>query len=157
MNRVFLYGHLGADPELRATSRGTSALKFSLATNERVKKGEQWEDHTEWHRVIVWGKRAESLSTMLAKGSAVLVEGCIRTTKYEKDGSTRYSTEINANEVRLAGRREGGDGGGSQPRRGGDRQQQRPKARGDDASVGDGDGYEAPAEGPSYDDDDIPF
>lgn len=103
MNKVTLYGHLGADPELNATSGGHSVLKFRVATNEKVKKGHEWADHTEWHNITVWGKRAEALAKILQKGTGVLVEGALRTTKYEKDGETRYFTSIGATDVRVTG------------------------------------------------------
>lgn len=122
LNKVILFGNLGADPELKYAQSGTAILKLSLATNERVKKGEEWTDHTEWHRVTVFGKRAEGLSKFLAKGAAVMVEGRLRTSKYEKEGQTHYSTEINADNVILGGggKRDGnsgGGGGGGQQRR----------------------------------------
>jgi len=100
MNRVTLFGRLGKDPELKQAG-GTSILKFSLATSERKKQGEQWIDHTEWHSVVVFGKRAEALSRLLAKGSRVLVEGKLRTSSWEKDGQKQYKTEVIADDVEL--------------------------------------------------------
>lgn len=106
MNRVTLYGRLGAEPELNNTKTGACVLKFRLATNERQKRGEEWVDHTEWHAVVVWGKRAETLSRMLRKGSAVIVEGALRTSSWEKDGQKRSRTEVSASEVILVGGRD---------------------------------------------------
>lgn len=104
MNRVTLFGNLGADPELRSTSGGQAVLKMRLATSERYKdKSEQWQERTEWHNVIVWGKRAEGLSRILSKGSTVLVEGSLRTSSYDKGGEKRYKTEVVASELKLAG------------------------------------------------------
>jgi single-strand DNA-binding protein len=75
-------------------------LNISLATNERYKNAQgEWVERTEWHRVKVWGKRAEGLSKILAKGDQLYLEGRISTSKYEKDGVMRYSTEIMAIEV----------------------------------------------------------
>jgi single-strand DNA-binding protein len=152
MNRVFLYGHLGADPDLKMTNGGTPVLKLRLATNERMKKGDEWVDHTEWHNVIVWGKRAEGLAKVVEKGTALLVEGNIRTRSWEdNDGNKRYSTEINSTEVKLAGKREGGGNGGgnrsSDSNRGGGQRQQRQQHQ---PAGGDGGDYGGP-------DDDIPF
>lgn len=97
MNRVILSGRLGADPDMRG-----SVLKLRLATNERRKdQSGNWSDHTEWHSVVVFGKRAEALSRLLAKGSRVLVEGKLRTSSWEKDGEKRYRTEVIADDVEL--------------------------------------------------------
>jgi single-strand DNA-binding protein len=113
MNRVFLFGHLGADPELRMLNGGNAVLKMRLATSERRKKGDEWVDHAEWHNVTVWGKRAEGLAKFLVKGSPIIVEGSLRTSSYEdRDGNKRYKTEINANEVRAVGGKRDGQGGG---------------------------------------------
>ena len=103
MNRVTIYGRLGAEPEINNTKGGTSVLKFRVASNERTKKGDEWVDHTEWHAVVVWGKRADGLSRLLHKGSAVLVEGRLRTSSWEKDGQKRSRTEIHADDVTLCG------------------------------------------------------
>ena len=97
MNKVILSGRLGADPDMRG-----SVLKLRLATNERRKNADgNWSDHTEWHSVVVFGKRAEALSRLLAKGSRVLVEGKLRTSSWEKDGQKQYKTEVIADDVEL--------------------------------------------------------
>lgn len=102
MNRVFLFGHLGADPELRYTATGRSLLSFRMATTESyVDRDGIRQQVTDWHRVTVWGKRAEALSKILARGRCVMVEGRIRTTSYEKNGEKRYMTEIVATDLRL--------------------------------------------------------
>lgn len=113
MNSVTLYGNLGADPELKQLETG-SLLKMRIATAERRKgKDDKWVDHTEWHQVTVWGKRAEGLAEILSKGDRVLVVGKLRTRSYESNGEKRYSTEIHADEIELAGKRpEGGDSRG---------------------------------------------
>lgn len=107
MNKVIIYGRLGSEPELNNTKSGSAVLKFRVATNERQKRGDEWVDHTEWHAVVVWGKRAESLSRLLHKGSAVLVEGNLRTSSWEKDGQKRSRTEISALDVTLGAKGEG--------------------------------------------------
>ncbi len=103
MNHVTLYGNLGADPELKRLESG-SLLKLRLATTERRKVKDEWVDHTEWHQITVWGKRAEGLAEILEKGSRILVTGSIRTRSYESNGEKRYSTEIHADEIELAGK-----------------------------------------------------
>ena len=103
LNRVILLGNLGADPELRAVGE-THVLGVRLATSESFKdrSGER-QERTEWHRVNIWGKRGEALARFLKKGDRVLVEGSIRTSTYEKDGETKYSTEILAYNIVLSG------------------------------------------------------
>jgi len=104
LNRVMLLGNLGEDPELRMTSGGQAILKLRLATTERYKdRSEQWQERTEWHSVTVWGRRGEALAKLLSKGSRVFVEGSLRTSSYEKDGTKRYKTEVNASNVILGG------------------------------------------------------
>lgn len=113
-NRVLLLGNLGADPELKMTQGGTSVLKLRMATTERYQdKSGVWQDRTDWHSVVVWGKRGESLHKILSKGSTIFVEGSLRTSSYEKDGEKRYRTEVIAKSVILGGRGQGGDSGES--------------------------------------------
>ncbi|HEY3236190.1 MAG TPA: single-stranded DNA-binding protein [Polyangiaceae bacterium] len=105
LNRVFLFGNLGADPELRVTQTGQSVLKLRLATTESyLDRDRVRQERTEWHRVVIWGKRAEALSKFLTKGARVFVEGGLRTSSYEKDGIKRYSTDIVASNIILGGR-----------------------------------------------------
>lgn len=104
MNKVVISGRLGADPDMKG-----AVLKLRVATNERRKdKDGNWGDHTEWHSVVVFGKRAEALSRLLRKGSRVLVEGKLRTSNWEKDGEKRYKTEIAADDLELLDGREAG-------------------------------------------------
>jgi single-strand DNA-binding protein len=107
LNRVMLLGNLGADPELRSTSGGQAVLKFRLATTESyLDRNRTRQERTEWHNIVVWGKRAEGLSKVLSKGSRLFVEGALRTSSYEdRDGNKRYKTEINALNVLLCGGR----------------------------------------------------
>jgi single-strand DNA-binding protein len=115
LNRVMLLGNLGADPELRVTGGGQSVLKLRLATSETyLDRNRVRQERTEWHSVVVWGKRAEALAKFLSKGSRLFVEGGLRTSSYEdRDGNKRYRTEIVANNIILAG---GARGGGAQGR-----------------------------------------
>ena len=115
MNKVLLLGNLGADPELRATSGGQSVLKLRMATAESyLDRNRNRQERTEWHSVVVWGKRAEALSRILTKGSRIFVEGGIRSSSYDdKDGNKRYKTEIVASNILLCGGRGGRSDGGS--------------------------------------------
>ena len=84
LNRVMLLGNLGADPELRTTSGGQAVLKFRLATSESyLDRNRTRQDRTEWHNVVVWGKRAEALAKILNKGSRLFIEGSLRNSSYE--------------------------------------------------------------------------
>ncbi len=123
LNRVMLLGNLGADPELRSTSGGQSVLKFRLATTESyLDRNRTRQERTEWHNVVVWGKRAEGLAKILNKGTRLFVEGGLRTSSYDdRDGNKRYKTDIVANNIVLCGAarsggspREAGESGGSQ-------------------------------------------
>lgn len=106
INRVVLFGNLGVDPELRATQGGQTILKLRLATTEGyLDKEKNLVEKTEWHDVTVFGARAEGLARVLNKGDKLLVEGSLRYSSYEKDGITRYRSEVVAREVCLAGRR----------------------------------------------------
>ena len=114
MNRVFICGNLGQDPELRTTSGSTAVVNLRVATNERRKgRDGEWTDHTEWHRVVAFGRQAESCGQHLTKGRKVLIEGRIQTRKWQDtDGNDRYSTEIVADRVHFVGGREESGGGG---------------------------------------------
>jgi len=102
INRVFLLGNLGAKPELGLSTNGTAHLCFNLATNESyIDKLGNRQTVTEWHRVRLWGRRAEGLARILDKGAGVIVEGNIRTYSYDKDGQKRYATEIRATDLHL--------------------------------------------------------
>jgi single-strand DNA-binding protein len=128
-NKATIVGNLGRDAELRFTPGGTAVASISVATTEtwNDKNTGQKKEQTEWHRVVVWGKQAESLEQYLTKGKQVLVEGRIQTRKWkDKDGVDRYTTEIKADRIVLLGG--GGDGARSG---GGGRRRQR-----DDQPVG---------------------
>lgn len=95
LNKTIIMGNLGADPELRIAAGGVAILKMRVATTEGWNdKDNKWQERTEWHRVTVFGKRAESLAKFLRKGMLVTVDGQNRTTSYEKEGQKHYSTEI---------------------------------------------------------------
>ncbi|PIE35954.1 single-stranded DNA-binding protein [candidate division KSB3 bacterium] len=108
LNKVQLIGNLGADPELRYTSSGTAVATINLATNERYKpaNSDEWQDRTEWHRVVLWGRLAEIAGEYLAKGRQAYIEGRLQTRSWEdRDGNKRYTTEIVAQDlILLSGR-----------------------------------------------------
>jgi single-strand DNA-binding protein len=112
LNKAMLIGHLGRDAELRYTSTGVAVASLNLATNSAwTDKNNQKQEKTEWHRVTLWGKMAESLSPYLVKGKQIYVEGSLGTREWDdKDGIKRYTTEIRANAITLLGG--GGKGGG---------------------------------------------
>jgi single-strand DNA-binding protein len=93
-SKTTLIGNLGRDPELRYTPNGNAVCNFSVATNDR------FNDKTEWHRIVVWGKIAEACNQHLSKGRRVCVEGKLQYRKWEdREGVTRQATEIVANQV----------------------------------------------------------
>jgi single-strand DNA-binding protein len=107
-NKVQLIGNLGMNPEVKRLDGGSSLAKFTLATNESYtnKKGERV-DKTEWHNIVAWGKTAELVEQLLAKGKEVMIEGKLTSRSYEdKDGNKRYITEVVANEFLLLTRKE---------------------------------------------------
>lgn len=102
VNKVFVVGYLGRDAELRYTPGGAAVASLSVATTDVwTDKGGQKQEKTEWHRVVLWGKAAESLTEYLTKGKLICVEGSLQTRKWEKDGVERYTTEIKAGHVTL--------------------------------------------------------
>lgn len=109
LNKVSLIGNLGRDPEVRTTQSGLSVATLSVATNEKTKKDGNWVDHTEWHRVVVFGKTAENVQRFCRKGKSLYIEGKLRTKKWtDKDNVDRWTTEILADSVTFLG---GGGGG----------------------------------------------
>ena len=119
VNKVILIGNLGADPESRFAPSGDAICNIRLATTEnwRDKSTGERREATEWHRVSFYGKLAEIAGQYLRKGSQVYIEGSLRTRKWQdQSGQDRYTTEIRADEMKMLGRREGGDA----PMRGGE-------------------------------------
>lgn len=103
VNKVFILGALGRDPETRFTNTNLQITSFSVATST-YRKGEDGErkEETEWHRITTIGRTAEVAQTYLSKGSKVFIEGHLRTRKWEnKDGKTQYSTDIVADNLQL--------------------------------------------------------
>jgi single-strand DNA-binding protein len=159
LNRVTLIGNLGQDPELRYTQSNQGVLSLRMATTESYfdTNTKERKERTEWHTVIIWGKRGEALNKILTKGSRICIEGRLQTRSWEdKQGNKRYTTEVNANNViLLGGRGEGGGGGGGGGsgggRGGGGGYDPGPSSGEDYGHGGGGGGGEPPA------DDDIPF
>jgi len=119
LNRVMLMGNLGADPELRfGQGPDTAVLKLRLATTESYfdKRSNERKERTDWHNVVVFGKRGEALQKILQKGSTIFVEGRLQTGSYEKDGQKHYRTDVVATNVILAGRGAGAGAGAGAPR-----------------------------------------
>jgi len=106
VNVVHLVGHLGKDAETRFTPAGVAVTNFTLATSRRYKNGEEWNEDTQWHRIVLW--RAEKLAEYLTKGKQVYVEGRIETRSYDdKEGRKVYVTEVLAEHLVLLGGKDG--------------------------------------------------
>lgn len=118
INRVILIGNLGNNPETRYLPDGTQTVRFSLATTDtwKDKNTREKKEHTEWHRVIMFGKLAEIAAEYTHKGSQLYIEGRLRTQKWtDKQNIERYTTEIIADKMQLLGRKEGGSNSSSAP------------------------------------------
>lgn len=115
LNEVTLIGNLGKDPEIKSTPAGMQIAKFTLATTHGIKKGDIWENETEWHSITCFAKTAESASK-LSKGCQVLVKGRIKTESWDgDDGAKKYKTGIIADRVLSLGKKESNtDQGASQ-------------------------------------------
>jgi single-strand DNA-binding protein len=118
VNKVILVGRLGQNPEIRYTPAGAAVANFSVATNETwMDKSGQKQERTEWHRIVVWGKTAENCGQYLAKGRQVYVEGRLQTRQWQdKDGQTKYSTEVQAQTVQFLGGGANASGGSADRR-----------------------------------------
>ena len=120
VNKVIIIGNLGRDPEVKYTQGNVPVANFSVATTEswKDKNSGEWQEKTEWHRIVAWRHLAERAERYLKKGKQVYIEGRIETRKWTgQDGQERWTTEIIANQLMLLGRRdesEGGGGGGGQ-------------------------------------------
>jgi len=118
VNRVILVGNIGKDAEIRYTTGGAAVSTLSLATTEvwNDKASGQRQERTEWHRVVVWGKQAETLSEYLTKGRQIYIEGRLQTRQWDdKDGNKRYTTEVRTDRiVLLGGRSSTGEAGAGQ-------------------------------------------
>jgi single-strand DNA-binding protein len=150
VNKVFLLGNVGKDPEIRATAGGMTVASFTLATADRKKEGANWVDNTEWHNIVCFQRTAEVVRDYVKKGSQILVEGKITNRSWDdkESGQKRYKTEILVNELTLLGggpgRGEGGSTGGYSKSNTASFDQRTPSSQPDYADTG-------------ITDDDIPF
>ncbi len=125
LNKAMIIGNLGRDPEMRYTPSGQAVTQFTVAVNRNYKgQNGEWQEETEWFRVVVWGQQAERAAEYLRKGNKVYIEGRLQTRQWEdQTGAKRYTTELVANQVTNLERRtrdesdEGAPAGASRPSR----------------------------------------
>lgn len=115
LNKAMIIGNLGRDPEMRYTPSGQAVTQFTVAVNRNYKgQNGEWQEETEWFRVVVWGQQAERAAEYLRKGNKVYVEGRLQTRQWEdREGQKRYTTELVADRVANLERRtrdEAGEG-----------------------------------------------
>ena len=117
VNKVFLLGNVGKEPEIRNTTNGSMIANLSLCTTDRQKDAQgNWQDRPEWHNLVAFGKLAEIVRDYVRKGSKLFVEGKIQQQTWEKDGVKHYKTVILVNELTLLdGKQESNDRQVSQP------------------------------------------
>ena len=159
VNKCILIGNLGRDAEIRNTGGGTVIANLRLATTDRRKAQDgTWEDHTEWHAVVAFGKTAEIMEKYGKKGKMLYVEGRLQTREYtDKDGNKRWSTEVVANEIRMLGAKDAeGSATGRQDAQGSGGTSGRANAGGN-ASRGSTGRQEPQGGGYPDDDDGLPF
>jgi single-strand DNA-binding protein len=160
VNKVILVGNLGRDAELTFTPSGQALSKTTLATSRKWqdKSSGEWQEETDWHNLVIWGKTAENLTQYLTKGRMIYVEGRIKNRTWEKDGVKHYATDIVVEDIVLVGNRGDSQGGGGAGSGSGEARPRpaaaaRPAARPVSAAAPSAD------DGPHEDirDDDIPF
>lgn len=154
VNKVILLGNVGKDPEIRTTGGGTMVASFGLATTERAKDAQgNWQDKTEWHNIVAYGRVAEIIRDYVKKGHKIFIEGRLTTRNWddkEHAGRKVYRTEIIVNDLSLLTAREDGGGAGGYSRGSGSSStasfDQRPPA-----------GHDEFAQSAEISDEDIPF
>jgi single-strand DNA-binding protein len=105
LNKVFILGRVGQDPEIRRTSDGSPVANLSVATSSVSTKGGDRKEYTEWHKVVIFNKAAEVAQNYVKKGTQVLIEGSLTTRKWQdKEGNDRYTTEIVCGRLTLLGK-----------------------------------------------------
>lgn len=148
INKIFLLGNVGKDPEIRSTAGGMTVASFTLATADRQKDAQgNWADKTEWHNLVCFQRTAEVVRDYVKKGTQLFIEGKIQTRSWDdkESGQKRYKTEILVNELTLLGSKSGGESGGGYSKSNTASYDQRtPASQSDYADVG-------------ITDDDIPF
>ena len=161
LNRIMLIGNVGGDPDIRTISGGSRVANFSLATTRQwtSQSGEK-QEKTEWHKIIAWdnargAKLADLIEKYVKKGDKLYVDGRVEYRQWQdKENQTRYTTEINANEIILLGGRGGSSGGdeGTRP----PRAAAAPKTKGTASPTEGGSDFEE-FEGAEGEDEDLPF
>jgi single-strand DNA-binding protein len=149
VNKVILLGNVGKDPEIRTTPGGTMVGSLTLATSDRQKDAQgNWQDRTEWHNLVTFGRTAEIVRDYVKKGSKLYIEGRIQTRSWDdkESGQKRYRTEIIVNDISLLSGRDEGSSGGYSRSGGSGTYDQRQPAGSDDI-----------AHSAEISDDDIPF
>jgi len=102
INKAFILGRLGRDPEMRYAPSGTAIATFSVATNSSQKQDGEWVDKTDWHNILVFGKNAEFAGEYLKKGKQVFIEGRMQTSSWEdQQGQKKYKTEIVVSDIQM--------------------------------------------------------
>ncbi len=147
VNKVFLLGRLGGEPESRQAG-STTVSNFTVATSEKFKNQQgEWQEKTEWHRVVAWGRLAEICKEYLHKGSQVYIEGKLQTRSWEKEGVKQYTTEIVITDMNMLDSKPSGQGYNEGASQGYERPQSTTPA------------FSAPPSGPLLEDekDDLPF
>jgi single-strand DNA-binding protein len=156
VNKVFLLGNLGKDPEVRYTPNQVAVSTFSMATTDRRKDNTgNWVDQTEWHNIVVFGQTAENCAKYLKKGRQAFIEGKIQTRKWQdKEGKDRYTTEIVADRVQfVGGNKSDRESGYSSPTSGLDAPSTSPAANFGNLKTADS----LASDEVSFEEDDIPF
>jgi single-strand DNA-binding protein len=152
--KVFIVGNLGRDAELKYLGSGTPVLEFPVAANERWRdQSGNMQEHTQWFRVSIFGRQAESLKPYLLKGKQVFADGRLRVREYtDREGKQRYSCDVRADNIQLLGRRDEGPPSSGEGGYGG-------TGGGGGGSAGGQSGGAPPnaGEDPSFNDDDVPF
>lgn len=151
VNKVLLIGRLGSNPEIRYTPSGAAVANFSVATNESwTDKSGQKQERTEWHRIVVWGKLAQLCGEYLSKGRQAYIEGRLQTRQWQdKEGQTKYTTEVIATTIQFLGGAGERAGAGAGPGMGS-------SASGPSAKSGE-EFAQVRMEEPSFTEEDIPF
>jgi single-strand DNA-binding protein len=163
VNKVILVGRLGADPEVRQTNSGGQAATLRIATTERQKDQDgTWGEHTEWHRVVTFGRTADNVAKYLRKGRQIYIDGRLRTRKWtDRDGNDRYTTEVLTFDIKFLGSKDDQGGGARDyPNNSGggyDSGGRSGGAGGGGGTSGGGSGDSGGGGGGSAQDDDIPF
>lgn len=163
VNKVILVGNLGRDPEVRYMPNGEAVANFSIATTENWKdKSGVKQEKTEWHNIVMYRRLAEIAGEYLKKGRPVYIEGRLQTRKWEKDGVTRYTTEIIGDQMQMLGSKEGGGGAsydGGMDQGGGHDDFNQPPARLNQAPATQAPAANPASAGNNFDnfEDDIPF